>query len=799
MKKMAALVLAFSLPVSATKFLRVNYSPDPVGLVQKFEISFDVNRDYDNPFNPTETAIDAIFTTPSGKTVTVPAFWYQTFDRQLIDGAEKLSPASRAEWRVRFAAQEVGEHSFFLRVQDIEGLNQSGSYTFTVVPSDSKGFVRVDRENPNYLSFDNGTFYFPMGQNVAWAGNRGTYDYDDWMAEMAAAGENWMRVWMTHFYMGQSLEWNASHHSGWYHGVGRYSLQGAWKIDAIVERAEQSGIYIQLVTQHHGQFSPNVNSNWDDNPYNVTNGGFLNTGAEFFTDDLAKEMYRRKMRYTVARWGYSTAILAWELWNEVQYTDNYSQNYPNVAAWHQEMAAYIQSIDPWRHLVTTSARDGDELIWALPEIDLTQIHYYGPGVNEALRSRHVMMRKYGKPNIIGEFGDNSAGSGSDPSGTVIHQALWATSMVGGGAMPWWWDNYIHPNNLYYHWAGLSAFWRGEDLRIGTFEPIAVEIQGGPLTIQGVRATPGKGWEASTKKEFWVQRDGSVPGIGELSQFLQGSDKPAMGREAIFHTDFAQDIGFALRVSGVSSWQPGILQIFLDDNKTPLVNETPKPPQRFEITVPAGAHRIRVFNAGVDWLTIDYFEFTGLPISAAAGYAFSNGQTAYAWIYDRDYENGASPHATLSGVEAILHGMAGEFKIEQWDPYTGEKVSEMTVSDKNELRIPLADFSADAALKFFKTGTGVRHETSPESFMLCPAFPNPFNASTTLRIFVPRSENVEIVLLNLLGEKIGTLFEGRLNAGVHEINWSAGDLPSGVYFLHAQAGAWKQVQKAAVLR
>ena len=797
MKRIVFLLL-LAAQVQATKFTRVDFA-ESATLYQKFEIAFDVSRNYDNPYNPTEVALDAVFTTPSGRNLTVPAFWYQAFERTLVDADERLAPAAKAEWRVRFAADEIGAHSFYIKVQDIDGPNQSDVFRFTVEASDSPGFIRVDNGNARWLSFDNGDFYFPMGQNVGWAGNRGTYDYDDWMAEMAAAGENWMRIWLTHFYKGQTLEWNENHHSGWYHGVGRYSLQGAWKLDHIIGAAEAAGIYVQFVTQHHGQFSPNVNSNWDDNPYNVKNGGFLNTGAEFFTDDLAKEMYKRKMRYTIARWGYSTAVLAWELWNEVQYTDNYSQNYPKVAVWHQEMAAYIQSIDPWRHLVTTSARDGDELIWALPEMDLTQIHYYGAGVNEALRSRHLMMQQYGKPNIIGEFGDNTGTGGSDPSGTVIHQALWATAMVGGGAMPWWWDNYIHPNNLYYHWAGLSAFWRGEDLRIGAFEPVAVQLQGGPLSAQGVRVAPGKGWEASTQKEFWVQPDGSAPGIGELSQYLHGSSKAEMGREAIFHTEFAQEIGFALGVGSVSSWQPGILQIFLDEDKTPLINEAPQPPKRYQITVPAGKHRIRVFNAGVDWLTIEYFEFNGLPISAAAGYVFSNGQTAYAWIYDRDYQSGASPHTTLSGVEAVIPSMAGEFQVEQWDTRTGMKVSEITVLDKNELRIPLADFSADAALKIRKIGAGVHQEALPESFMLYPAFPNPFNGSTTLRIFAPRSEHGRMMLLNLLGQEVQTIFDGRLNAGLTQINWSAERLPSGLYFIRAQSGTWRQLQKVMLMR
>ncbi|MDZ7369591.1 MAG: T9SS type A sorting domain-containing protein, partial [candidate division KSB1 bacterium] len=339
----------------------------------------------------------------------------------------------------------------------------------------------------------------------------------------------------------------------------------------------------------------------------------------------------------------------------------------------------------------------------------------------------------------------------------------------------------------------------EDLRVGDFRPIGLQVEGGPQTVQGVRVSPGRGWEASTRKEFEVQPDGTVPGIGELSQFLQGSDKAAMGREAIFHTRFAQEIGFAVAVGSVSSWQPGRLQIFLDDNKTPLVNETPQPPQRFEIRVPAGEHRIRVFNAGVDWLTIDYFEFSGLPISAATGYALSNGETAYVWIYDRDYHAGASPHAALIGVIVTLPELAGEFEVEQWNTITGKRIGTFKVSDKRSISIPLADFAVDTALKLHKTGTSVSNEISPTCFRLYPPYPNPFNGSMTLRFELEQSERMRISVLNLLGDEVQKLLDERLGAGTHCLYWSAEGFPSGVYWIKFQTAGQVQIVKAALLK
>lgn len=705
MKKLLMLALLLSVQTQgwATNIVRVDYQPT-AAIAQKYEIALDLDTTYENPFDTSEVTIDAVFTAPSGRQIKVPAFWYLDFNRRLIRKEEKLTAAKKPDWRIRFAAQETGVYQFFISIKDKEGDTFSETFQFTSNPSTNKGFIRVDKLNSRWLSYDNGDFYLPIGHNLAWGTNQGTYDYDLWLTKMNAAKENWSRVWMNHYYNGQSLEWSQNHKSGWFHGLGIYNLQGAWKLDQIISKAEASGVYIQLVTQHHGQFSQKTNSTWDENPYNSANGGFLNNGAEFFTHPEAKELYKRKMRYTVARWGYSTSILAWELWNEVHYTDNYEQNYPNVVAWHKEMAQYLRSIDPWSHLITTSARNEDNTLWSLPELDLTQVHYYGTGYKEVLRQSHLSMQQYKKPNIIGEFGDDIYSFGTDTTGTVIHEALWATSMVGGGAMAWYWDKHIHANNLYYHWAALSAFWQNEDLRQGPIEIIEIKTTGGPKASGGARFFPGgKSWSPAKQSEFWLKSDGSIEGIANLPTLLHGSNKSHLGREIIFHLNSDNNMIFALTVGRVSSWKPGNLQLFIDDQTVPVVNETPKPPKRYEASIPAGKHKIRISNSGIDWLSIDSLEF-GMPITATAGYAFTNGNMTYAWIYDRDYQKGSSPNGLLTGVEAVLPNLAGKFIVEQWNTRTGTILGSSTIISNKDLLIPVKPFSADIALKIRKTGS-----------------------------------------------------------------------------------------------
>jgi hypothetical protein len=63
-----------------------------------------------------------------------------------------------------------------------------------------------------------------------------------------------------------------------------------------------------------------------------------------------EEMYRKRLRYLIARYGAFPNLLAWQFFNEI---DNvYRHLSPGaVAGWHQEMGLWLKANDPWKHLV----------------------------------------------------------------------------------------------------------------------------------------------------------------------------------------------------------------------------------------------------------------------------------------------------------------------------------------------------------------------------------------------------------------------------------------------------------------
>ena len=95
-------------------------------------------------------------------------------------------------------------------------------------------------------------------------------------------------------------------------------------------------------------------------------------------------------------------------------------------------------------------------------------------------------------------------------------------------------------------------------------------------------------------------------------------------------------------------------------------------------------------------------------------------------------------------------------------------------------------------------------TLPQAFTLSQNYPNPFNSSTVIRFALPASEEVELAVYNLMGQKVATLVEGVREAGTYTLHWDGRDghgraLASGVYFYRLQADGQVETRRLLLLK
>jgi len=89
--------------------------------------------------------------------------------------------------------------------------------------------------------------------------------------------------------------------------------------------------------------------------------------------------------------------------------------------------------------------------------------------------------------------------------------------------------------------------------------------------------------------------------------------------------------------------------------------------------------------------------------------------------------------------------------------------------------------------------------TPTEYKLSQNFPNPFNPVTTVEYQLPRSEDVNIAVFNLRGEKVKEIVDKRQAAGYYSVQVDFSDLSSGIYLYRLKAGNYIAFRKCMVVK
>ncbi|NIS48610.1 MAG: T9SS type A sorting domain-containing protein [Aliifodinibius sp.] len=93
---------------------------------------------------------------------------------------------------------------------------------------------------------------------------------------------------------------------------------------------------------------------------------------------------------------------------------------------------------------------------------------------------------------------------------------------------------------------------------------------------------------------------------------------------------------------------------------------------------------------------------------------------------------------------------------------------------------------------------------PSEFLLAQNYPNPFNSTTVIRYALPKMSDVKLIIYNVLGQKVRTLLNDRVEAGYHSIEWDGrndigAQAASGIFVYRLKAGNQIISKKMLLLR
>jgi len=692
----------------------VRLSALTVPCFEKLEVTFRLAASYANPYDPDDIRVDATITFPDGSVVTAPAFYSEPFRPNR--GVAQMTlwvpyeSAGTPCWKVRFAPPLPGEYSLSLVATQRDGRRATyGPLRFIATPSAHPGFVQVSRDNPRYFETSgDGRLFWGTGSNVAWTRDSDPGDphpcYEYYFGK-AAGYMNATRVWICHWAW---LEWTPAVDApgtNWegYGGIGIYNQMIADALDRVFLLAEENGLRIMLTTDDDNELSLNgENEGWPANPYNRVHGGPCQTPEDFFSSPEARRHYRNRLRYIVARWGYSTSLWAINSWNDCSGTTSAILN------WLREMRDFIHQLtDGYRPIIYGSN---------FRQEANTLLDYAQSGVDaDAPQDRPLVSQEC-------YYTDRAEGFKE-----TLRDELWTGLASGRAAAMVWPHALVDKTDSWSVFEPPMRAARSLPLNRGTWHSVRARITRAesaernlPVRLYTVRPygdVPSWGAKA-TQNRFTIRRDKSAQWLEGACVTLYSDRK---GRREwrnppTFAVDFPTPARLLVEVDEIGSGDQ-TLCISVDGRET--VSIELRGGRRYlegeerwvEVPFDAGPHEIRVENSrpGADWINIrrycfvvdtqrvaDFIDVRGLQ-SDTHGFVYLRNQT------DSDLYREVLRQAPvlLTDVQLRIDGVApGRYEVTRLDTRTtSAQESRTQESREGTLDLDLGELQHDAVVRF----------------------------------------------------------------------------------------------------
>lgn len=393
--------------------------------------------------------------------------------------------------------------------------------------------VRVSQRHPGYLEAGDGTSFIPIGLNLSFprfaeTTEKGMACYAEWLHELASNGGNFFRLWLGHSFFDVESD-----------RAGVFEEEGAERLQGVLDLAASLGLRVKVTLEHFRSLEarrvreifPGA-ARFERDTYHRSKGGPAESMDEFWQDGEVRRFYLKKLDWLAERFSQHPAIVAWELWNEINAAQGHGWE-----AWSEFMMPELRARFPGCLILQSlGSFCGDSGVapyrWLadLPGNDVLQVHrYLDPGAEwaicrgpmdvllanavETLRDWREQDGGEPRPILLAEGGAVEAHHAGpsrlyekDSEGILLHDVLFAAFFAGaaGCGQAWHWDVYVAKHRLWWQFARFGRAVEG-------FDPIREEATPIFWNTPRLRVYGLRGRQHSL---LWL-RDGACDGKTEL--------------------------------------------------------------------------------------------------------------------------------------------------------------------------------------------------------------------------------------------------------------------------------------------
>lgn len=153
------------------------------------------------------------------------------------------------------------------------------------------------------------------------------------------------------------------------------------------------------------------------------------------------------------------------------------------------------------------------------------------------------------------------------------------------------------------------------------------------------------------------------------------------------------------------------------------------------------------------------------------------------------------YSTIAGykTDSALKGLGTSTSGKSYS-YTDASVSTGVTYDYK-----IREVSTSGGAKDFGPILVAAGSQTPSRYALEQNYPDPFNPTTTINVDVVKSGYARLEIFNSLGQRVATLFDGSIQAGIRHFVWNASGFASGVYFYRFTSAGFSAVHKMVLMK